>query len=145
MNQNFIVRDFKPKDFEQVNKVWQHTKMGGAQRGDNLTIVLDTLKNGAKLLVLEDITTNIVIGTSWMTHDFRRIYLHHFGILPDYQGKGLSKLLLKDSLEFAKSKQMQIKLEVHKTSAKAINIYKKAGFSFLGDYDVYIIRDTEKI
>jgi len=82
-----------------------------------------------------------VIGSSWMTFDGRRIHLHHFGILPSYQGRGLSKPLLERSLDFVKSKGYQVKLEVHKSNKKAIELYKKYGFKYLGDYDVYIIRD----
>lgn len=80
-----------------------------------------------------------------MTFDGRRIHLHHFGILPDYQGKGLANLLVESSLKFVKEKGYQVKLEVHESNLKAINLYKKAGFEYLGDYDVYIIRDISKI
>ena len=35
----------------------------------------------------------------------------------------------------------QVKLEVHSTNLKAINLYKKLGFKHLGEYNVYITRD----
>jgi ribosomal protein S18 acetylase RimI-like enzyme len=50
-------------------------------------------------------------------------------------------MLLDESLKFVKKKGFQVKLEVQKTNTKAINLYKKAGFEYLGDYDVYIIRN----
>ncbi len=53
-----------------------------------------------------------ICGTSWMTNDGRRILLHHFGILPEYQGKGYSKILLKESLRYVKKTGLQVKLEV---------------------------------
>jgi N6-L-threonylcarbamoyladenine synthase len=71
--------------------------------------------------------------------------LHHFGILPECQGKGLSKILLQESLQFIKSKNTQVKLEVHSTNFKAINLYKKFGFKHLGEYNVYIIRDVSNL
>jgi ribosomal protein S18 acetylase RimI-like enzyme len=80
-----------------------------------------------------------------MTYDGRRIMLHHFGILPEYQRKGLSKMLLKESLKFVSEKGSQVKLEVHSGNLKAINLYKKFGFALLGDYNVYIIRDISKL
>jgi ribosomal protein S18 acetylase RimI-like enzyme len=40
---------------------------------------------------------------------------------------------------------MHIKLEVHKDNVKALGLYKKAGFGYLGDYHVYIIRDISAI
>jgi ribosomal protein S18 acetylase RimI-like enzyme len=92
-----------------------------------------------------DTQRNAIIGTSWLTVDGRRTYIHHFGIHTEYQGNGLSKMLLDASLKLAKSLGMQVKLEVHKENAKAIGLYKKAGFNYLGDYLVYIIRDISVI
>jgi hypothetical protein len=40
---------------------------------------------------------------------------------------------------------MPIKLEVHRENAKAIGLYRRAGFVRLGDYDVYIVRDVAAI
>ena len=71
--------------------------------------------------------------------------MHHFGILPNYQGKGYSHLLLDESLIHAKKSGMQIKLEVHKDNEIARNLYTNAGFNYLGDYEVYIIRDLSII
>lgn len=139
-NNKFLVRDFKSSDYPAVNEIWKLTGMGGEFRGDNLDVINKTLKNGGKLLVLEDISNGKVCGTSWLTNDNRRIYLHHFGIHPDYQGQKLSPMLTEASVKFAKNCGLQIKLEVHKDNAAALSLYKKHGFSYLGDYHVYIIR-----
>lgn len=139
----FITRDYKPEDFEQVNQVWEETGMGGSVRGDDARIVTQTLKAGGKLIVLIDTEKELIIGTSWLTTDARRIYLHHFGIIPEFQGIGLSKLLLDESLAFVKKQNMQVKLEVHKDNEIATHIYEEAGFAYLGDYNVYIVRDVE--
>ena len=139
----YIVRDYKKEDYNSIEKVWKATGMGGAFRGDTQKVIENTILNGAKLFVLENINTNEIIGTSWLTSDFRRIYLHHFGIKPEFQGKGLSHLLVKKSIQYAKQQGLQIKLEVHKDNVKAINLYKKYGFNYLGDYDVYIIRNFD--
>ena len=119
--------------------------MGGTARGDNLAIIRASILVGGKLLVMCIADSYEIIGTSWITNDSRRLYLHHFGILPEYQGLGLSKHLLKRSLNFAKESQMQIKLEVHEGNTVATDLYKKAGFTYLGDYDVYIVRDIQSI
>jgi len=100
---------------------------------------------GGQLLLMINTDSEIIVGTSWLTVDGRRTYLHHFGIHTDYQGKGLSKLLLDASLKLAKSFGMQIKLEVHKDNVKALGLYKTAGFKYLGDYYVYIIRDISTL
>ncbi len=54
-------------------------------------------------------------------------------------------MLLKESLKFVKEKGYQVKLEVHRSNRTAIELYKKAGFGYLGDYDIYIIRDIQSI
>lgn len=143
--EDYTIRDFVEDDYDEVNQIWELTGMGGKQRGDDLLVILRTLDHGGKMLVLVENKTQKIIGTSWMTHDFRRIYLHHFGIHPDYQRNGLGTFLAKASLQFAKEEKMQIKLEVHKDNKAAIQLYKKTGFNYLGDYLVYIIRDVESI
>lgn len=142
---DFVIREYKQGDFAAIMHLWEATGLGNANRGDDESIIKDSIKIGGKLLVMEAIKENTIVGTSWMTFDGRRIHLHHFGILPEYQGKGLSKILLKESLGFIKQKGYQVKLEVHWENERAINLYKKAGFNYLGDYNVYIIRDILKI
>lgn len=80
-----------------------------------------------------------------MTYDGRRIMLHHFGILPEFQGKGFSKILLEESLKYCKELGAQVKLEVHSQNIKALGLYKKFGFKPLGGHKVYIIRDISKL
>ena len=142
---HFIIRDFKSDDYEQINLLWKETGLGGSQRDDNLQVINSTLANGGKLIILEHSAQNLIIGTAWLTTDTRRIYLHHFCVKPTYQNKGISHLLCNESIKFAKEKKMQIKLEVHKDNLIATELYKKHGFTYLGDYDVYIIRDLSII
>lgn len=142
---NFIIREYAEGDFKQIAELWKQTDMGNPQRGDDAALIMNTISMGGCLLILEEKKSGKVCGTSWMTFDGRRIHLHHLGILPDYQGKGLANLLIEESLKFVKTIGYQVKLEVHSANIKAINLYKKFGFSRLGDYDVYIIRDITKI
>ena len=139
------IREYSENDYNDVINIWSLTGMGGAERGDDHLTIQRSIDMGGKLLLLIEDDTAEVIGTSWMTYDGRRIHLHHFGILPYYQGKGLSKKLLKASLDFAREKGSQVKLEVHSTNVKAIKLYSSNGFMYLGDYDVYIIRDVHSI
>ena len=145
ISDKFRTRYYRHGDFKEISDIWVMTGMGAPERGDDESVVENSISMGGALIVLEDIMTGKLVGTSWMTFDGRRILLHHFGILPGYQGNGLSKILLKESLSFAKGKGYQVKLEVHSTNIKASNLYKKFGFRRLGDYDIYIIRDISKI
>lgn len=143
--ENIIIRDYQDSDFESLSILWQETDLGNTKRGDNAEIIKNSIQMGGKLIVIEHTETKEIIGSSWMTFDGRRIHLHHIGVLPKYQNKGYGKLLTKESLKFAKEKGYQIKLEVHQSNKKAIEIYKNLGFKFLGDYDVYIVRNLDSI
>jgi len=139
------VRDYEEKDYPRVAAIWEQTGISTPGRGDTAVVIGETLAHGGRLLVLEEKAGGVVIGTSWLTNDGRRLYLHHFAIAPELQGRGLSKPLLRASLQVARETGLQIKLEVHQDNARAVNLYRHAGFQRLGDYDVYIIRDLREI
>jgi len=138
-----LVRDFHPNDYESLIALWVETGMGGPERGDDLEVIQRSVNSGGRLFILEDEYRNL-IGSSWMTHDSRRMFLHHFAISKAHQGKGLSHLLLKPSMQWMRKKGLQIKLEVHRSNTIAVALYEKYGFQKLGDYQVLIIRDVKK-
>jgi len=145
MKSGFYIREYTDSDYPEMILLWENLRLGGAHRGDDEHVIRRTINMGGQLLLMIEKDSGSIIGTSWLTVDGRPTYLHHFGIQSDYQGQGLSKVLLNASLKLAKSYGMQIKLEVHKDNMKALGLYKKAGFTYLGDYQVYIIRDISVI
>jgi len=145
MQPDIHIREYVDNDYPEMIRLWESLGLGGAHRGDDEQVIRHTIKMGGQLLLMIEKDSDSIIGTSWLTVDGRRTYLHHFGIQSDKQGNGLAKILLDASLKLAKSYGMQIKLEVHKDNMKALGLYKKAGFTYLGDYQVYIIRDISGI
>jgi ribosomal-protein-alanine N-acetyltransferase len=145
ISNRFHIRTYRKGDFAAVSEIWDATGLSNPARGDDEKIIEGSLQSGGTMLILEETGTRKICGTSWMTFDGRRIHLHHFGILPEWQGRGLADLLMKESMLFVKEKGYQVKLEVHETNIKAINLYKKYGFKYLGDYRVFIIRDINNI
>lgn len=141
MKNRFVIRFYAESDFEAVSELWEITGIGGKHRGDVNDVIIRTIEMGGKLLLMADEKSGELIGTSWLTNDGRRSYLHHFGIRPEYQGQKLSHQLLEATLAEARKTGYQLKLEVHHDNLKAVSLYKKYGFTYLGDYDVYIIRD----
>lgn len=139
---DYFIRDFCDEDYHSVSILWEETGVGGTHRGDILEVINNTLEHGGKLLILENKNTKHIAGTAWLTNDFRRIYLHHFCISTKFQGNHLANMLCEECIRFAKQLKLQIKLEVHSNNLKAISLYEKHGFKFLGDYLVYIIRDS---
>ena len=138
------VRDYKPQDYPQVSSLWVATGLGNPQRGDNQQIIEHSISLGGKLLVAVT-PSNELVGTCWITFDGRRLHMHHCGVHPSFQRRGIGSMLTRESLRFAKEKGYQIKLEVHQSNASAIAMYTKHGFQFLGDYDVYIVRDLSAL
>ena len=145
MHPGFYIREFSERDYSEMIRLWESLGLGGANRGDDLQGINRSIKMGGQLLLMFEKDSDSIVGTSWLTVDGRRTFIHHFGIHADYQGIGLAKILLDASLKLAKTFGMQIKLEVHRDYLKAIGLYTKAGFKNLGDYQVYIIRDISMI
>ena len=140
MEKEIICRTYLPRDWPEIDTIWQLTGLGDKERGDTKDVVEKTLAMGGRMFVLENLFEHRIVGTSWITFDGRRLHLHHFAIHPDYQGRKLSHPLLQATLSFARKNGSQIKLEVHRDNTRAINLYTQYGFKYLGDYDVYIIR-----
>ncbi len=137
---DITITEYSSEDFEGLIMLWEDIHLGGSRRGDTDKIILNTIKNGGQLFVVKN-RIGKVVGSSWITTDKRRNYLHHFGIREELRGSGLAQKLLEISLDFSKKNGLQIKLEVHKDNLKAIRLYQNYGFKYLGDYLVFIIRD----
>jgi ribosomal protein S18 acetylase RimI-like enzyme len=141
-----IIRDYQKGDFNGIMNLWMATGLSRPERGDDEATVERSIEMGGRMLVMcPESPAEEIIGTSWMTFDGRRLHLHHFGIDPVFQSRGLARELLRESLRFVKEKGYQVKLEVHRSNTAAIEFYRKAGFIYLGDYDVYIIRDIQSL
>lgn len=145
MHPGYHIREYNESDYQEIMHLWERLGLSSIQRADDKIVINRTIQLGGRLLLLTETSTGAIVGTSWLTVDGRRTYLHHFGIDTCHQGKGLANVLLSASLKLAKSFGMQVKLEVHKDNTKAIALYAKSGFTYLGDYLVFIIRDISSI
>jgi ribosomal-protein-alanine N-acetyltransferase len=136
-----LIRDYRESDYASLLKLWNETELAQPERKDDAGVIKRCNDMGGCLLVLENAATGEIIGSSWMTWDGRRIYLHHFGIHPDWQNLGLGTKLADASLEWISQTGQQVKMEVHKENKAAIRLYKKLGFFAFEDYDLYMIRE----
>lgn len=144
MRPDVYFTDFEREDFPVIYEIWKETGLAAPERGDDADTILRCNSLGGKFINMRLKGTAEIIGTSWMTYDGRRIFLHHFCIKPEYQGKGLGYLLGKESFRFIKKNGSQVKLEVHKGNIKAKRLYEKLGFFAFRDYDIYMIRKPEE-
>lgn len=140
-----IFRDYVQEDFPKLLNLWLELDMSSKERGDSNQSIVQTIAHGGKLIILEEPETGTIAGSSWMTFDGRRIFLHHFGIAKKFQQKGWGMKLAIESLKFAKQLGYQVKLEVHKENFPAISLYEKLGFTAFTDYNIYMIREPDKI
>jgi hypothetical protein len=70
--------------------------------------------------------------------------MHHSELSLNTREKG-SRLNCWRVTQVCEGKGLPVKLEVTQAHEPAVRLYKKAGFEYLGDYDVYIIRDIQSI
>jgi [ribosomal protein S18]-alanine N-acetyltransferase len=138
MPDDVTLRDFRDEDFTALGELWTATGVGNPARGDTLENIKRTLAAGGRLTLL--VKDGRIAGSVWVTDDARRLYVHHMAVAPDLQGRGLSKPLLESAVRTAKERNLQMKLEVHRDNVRAIALYKKYGFDFIGDYEVMLKR-----
>lgn len=136
-----LIRDYQTKDYPEIEKLWKLTGIYTFERGDGAEIIERCNKAGGKFLVIEDGKTGMITGTSWLSCDGRRVFLHHFSIHPDFQGKGYGRSLALKSIDFARSINLPLKLEVHRENTNAVNLYKSLGFESFDGYEVWMLRN----
>lgn len=141
MIKDIIFSGFHEEDFPEIQRLWEETGLGNPERKDDAKTIVRCNSMGGKFICMRNKQDNEIIGTSWMTFDGRRMFLHHFCIKPSWQGKGLANILGDESLKFMKEQGYQIKLEVHKENFKAKTLYEKQGFFAFPDYDIYMMRE----
>ncbi len=133
-----VSSSFNKLIYKQICDLWIETGIANPARQDSYEIISKTLSLGGMLYTLWD--NKLLIGTIWLSNDGRRMHAHHMCIHPDYQGKGLAKLLLTPALEYSQKCGLQPKLEVHESNPVARELYKKNGFIELPGYIVMIKR-----
>jgi len=133
-----LIRDYRIGDFSQLESLWKKTGIYRADRGDSSEIITKCNAMGGKLFLMEDPSNELIIGSSWLSFDGRRLHMHHFAVLPSYQNQGLGRTLAVKSLAYASRKGIPVKIEVHENNPSALHLYERLGFEPLQGYGVYI-------
>jgi N-acetylglutamate synthase len=124
--------------FAAITDIWLSTGVSNPARRDDFASVQYNLDNGGIMLLAFE--RDELLGTLWLSHDFRRLYLHHMAVLPQNQNHGIGRALLETALRVAAEKGYQAKLEVHQDNAAARHLYQSMGFTDLDGYTVMIRR-----
>jgi ribosomal protein S18 acetylase RimI-like enzyme len=133
-----IMREYREGDFPELEQLWRETGVFRPERGDTSDTIIQCIRQGGTLLVLEDEVQKRIVGSSWLTWDGRRVHMQYFAVRPSRQGNGYGRQLAQASIDFARSLEAPIKLEVHHNNIQAIQLYENMGFKVLHGYEVYI-------
>lgn len=118
--------------YNELLKLWNATGISNPARSDSLVSIQHSLENnGCLILAYED---QALCGTAWLTHDFRRLYVHHMAVLPEKQDRGIGRKILQEALQISSELGYQAKLEVHHRNARALHLYREFGFAELEGY-----------
>ncbi len=151
MIQTIIVTELNERYFNDAALLWQLSGVGNPARGDSYKAVEKTLLNGGRLILLYNTEEECgagheaksePLGTVWLTHDFRRMYIHHMAVHPRHQNKGFGKVLMQEAMSYANELGLQAKLEVHTQNISANKLYSHYGFEVLDGYRLMIKRDV---
>jgi ribosomal protein S18 acetylase RimI-like enzyme len=127
------------EQYNAASLLWELAGVGNPARGDTLEAVRKTLDHGGRLILLYE--DAVPVGTVWLTHDYRRLYIHHMAVHPDWQQQGYGRLLLREALKIASELKLQSKLEVSEDNEAAYKLYLSMGFQPLEGYHTLIKRD----
>ena len=133
-----LIRDYQSGDFPQIEALWKETRIYTTERGDTPQLIDQCNAMGGRFLVMVHPGTGTLVATSWLTADGRRLFLHHFAVLPSFQNQGLGRMLALRSLEIARELGCPVKLEVHAENHPAVHLYESLGFKPFEGYNVYI-------
>lgn len=113
----YVIKDVLEKDFDEF---W------------NFNILKKELQNDSSFYICCKIDSEI-IGFAGISIILDTAELNNIVIKKDKRGNGYSSILLKELLQFAKSKNCKtFNLEVANNNIIAINLYKKFGFEQVG-------------
>ncbi len=140
MPQILRIHDLNPQLYNELIELWNQTGINNPARSDSFDAISHTLQHGGIILCCHE--DGRLCGSAWLTHDYRRLYIHHMAVLPSMQNTGIGNLLLQEALSIANSLGYQAKLEVHEDNPAARHLYKKHGFRELNGYLVMINRNS---
>ncbi|HEY5563360.1 MAG TPA: GNAT family N-acetyltransferase [Clostridiaceae bacterium] len=113
-------------------------KLDGKEIGSQNAIYFDDLEDSENYPEIEEILNEITymvelkgetIGKIKVDYSDKSSFIHAFGILPDFRGKGYGRAALKETLRLINGKNIyDVELDVECKNNAALNLYKACGF-----------------
>lgn len=92
------IREMHPDDYAEMLELWKNTPGMGISEADSENCIREfLLRNPGLSFCFKE--GNRIVGTSLCGHDYRRGYIYHTAVLPEYRGRGIGRLLVKKNLE----------------------------------------------
>jgi ribosomal protein S18 acetylase RimI-like enzyme len=128
MRGNIDIREFSIKDYDAAIELWQRVEGLEIAEGDDKEGVAQFL---ARNPGLSRVATDgpAIVGVVLCGHDGRRGHIYHLAVDPAYQGRGLGKRLLDESLaDLRRIGVRRVIIMVADDNASGREFWKRSGY-----------------
>ena len=128
MSGKIEIREFFINDYDAAIELWQRVEGLEIAEGDDKESVAQFLaRNPALSRVATD--GSAIVGVALCGHDGRRGHVYHLAVDPAYQGRGLGKRLLDESLaDLRRTGVKRVIIMVADDNASGRQFWKRSGF-----------------
>ena len=119
------ISEDKNIDIKQIIELYKKNEWSSAEKPDQL---FNALTNSHSLVTAWENEKLVGLGNA-ISDGFLVVYYPHLLVLPDYQGKGIGKMIMKRMFEKYNSLHMQMLT----ADGNAINFYERMGFEKAGE------------
>jgi ribosomal protein S18 acetylase RimI-like enzyme len=128
MSDKIEIREFSINDYDAAIELWQRVEGLEIAEGDDREGVAQFLaRNPGLSRVATD--ESVIVGVALCGHDGRRGHVYHLAVDPAYQGRGLGKRLLDESLaDLRRTGVKRVIIMVADDNASGRQFWKRSGF-----------------
>ena len=128
MSGKIEIREFSINDYDAAIELWQRVEGLEIAEGDDREGVAQFLARNPGLSRVATDGSGIV-GVALCGHDGRRGHVYHLAVDPAYQGRGLGKRLLDESLaDLRRTGVKRVIIMVADDNASGRQFWKRSGF-----------------
>jgi ribosomal protein S18 acetylase RimI-like enzyme len=128
MSGKIEIREFSIHDYDAAIELWQRVEGLEIAEGDDREGIAQFLaRNPGLSRVATD--GSAIVGVALCGHDGRRGHIYHLAVDPAYQGRGLGKRLLDESLaDLRRTGVKRVIIMVADDNASGRQFWKRSGF-----------------
>ena len=128
MSGKIEIREFSINDYDAAIQLWQRVEGLEIAEGDDREGVAQFLARNSGLSRVA-VDGSAIVGVALCGHDGRRGHIYHLAVDPAYQGRGLGKRLLDESLaDLRRTGVKRVIIMVADDNASGRQFWKRSGF-----------------